>query len=80
MIIFTHIHIDTPDTKDFYLVVHAGHVSEELLAVLVPLDGVEPGSLQVVVTAQAGAGAQDQLTRNCRALHTQRPAAWNSNL
>ena len=69
-----------PHIEHLYLVVHAGHEPEELLAVLVPLDGVEPGSLQVVVTAQAGAGAQDQLTRNCRALHTQRPAAWNSNL
>ena len=64
-----------PHTEHLYLVVHAGHEPEELLAVLVPLDGVELGALQVVVTAQAGARAQDQLAGNCQTLHAQRPAA-----
>ena len=30
----------------------AGHESEELLAVLVPFDGVERGVAQVVITAE----------------------------
>ena len=72
---FTHLNADAPHTEHLYLVVHAGHEPEELLAVLVPLDRVELGALEVVVTAQTGARAQDQLTRHCQPLHAQGPAA-----
>ena len=76
---FAHLHVDAPHTEHLYLVVHAGHEPEELLAVLVPLDGVELGALEVVVTAQTGARAQDQLTRHSQPLHAQGPAALGHN-
>ena len=62
-----------PHTEHLYLVVHAGHEPEELLAVFVPFDGVQPGLLQIIMTSQAGRLTQYQLLRQSQTSHAQRP-------
>ena len=49
-----HVHTDALHSEHLHLVLQGGHEPEELLPVLVPLDGVQSGLLQVVVTTQQG--------------------------
>ena len=73
----SYVDIDSLHWEDLHLVLHGGHEPEELLAIFVPVDWVQPGLLQVKVTTQPGGLAEDQLVRHLQTSHCQRPTACN---
>ncbi|KAJ8888230.1 hypothetical protein PR048_007717 [Dryococelus australis] len=65
----THVHLDAFDLVAGLGRVVLGHVSEELLVVLVPLDGVEGVVAELVVAHQLRALAPDPVRRHDEAAH-----------
>ena len=72
----SYVYIDSLHWEDLHLVLHGGHEPEELLAVFVPVHGVQARLLQVKVTAQPGRLTKDQLIRHLETSHCQRPTAY----
>ena len=67
----THIHCDSGEGEELGGGLVPGDVPEELIAIFVPLDGVEGFPLQVEVTLQSGAVVTHRVHRDSNLVQSQ---------